>query len=126
MPIVYELDRDADLIVETWSGTITAADLAKYWRGYLGDAEVMACRRTLVDLRDATIAFTGAQLDDLVREVVLPRVGKLGWRTAVVVDHPTEFGVARQYQVFAERYSRDAIFFDEEQARSWLLEERPA
>jgi hypothetical protein len=31
-----------------------------------------------------------------------------------------QFGVGRQYQVFAERYSHDAIFDNPDQAKAWL------
>jgi hypothetical protein len=120
MPIQYRIDRAAGIIEETWSGTITIGDLREYWRGYLADPEVLALRRTVADLREADIAFTGRELDMLVQSLVIPVLGDLGWKTALVVGRPVQFGVGRQYQVFAERYSHDAIFDDPDMAKVWL------
>ena len=50
MPIAYTRDRVHNIINESWTGTVTAGELAAYWRTYLTDPEVMRCRRTLVDL----------------------------------------------------------------------------
>ncbi|MGH7648865.1 MAG: hypothetical protein ACREND_12160 [Gemmatimonadaceae bacterium] len=125
MPITYSVDTSRDIIFETWTGTINASDLAAYWREYLADPEVMKCRRTLVDLRAATIVFTGQQLADLIESIAVPMLGGLKWATAVLVAAPAQFGTARQYQVFAESYSDDAIFFDEKSALEWLERQHP-
>jgi hypothetical protein len=125
LPIAYELDRGRNIIIETWTGRITASDLAAYWRGYLLDPEVMRCRRTLVDLRDADVEFTGAELNQLIRTIALPAIGDRKWATAILVNAPAPYGVSRQYQVFAERYSHDSIFDDGERAVNWLLQQDP-
>ncbi len=120
MPIQYCINRDESLIEETWSGKVSAADLRSYWQVYLADPEVMRLRKTLVDLRGAKIEFLGHELDALIASVVLPALGELEWKTAIVVNNPVHYGVSRQYQVFAERYSQDAIFHDLDIARAWL------
>jgi hypothetical protein len=122
MPINYEIDRDYKVIVEVWTGDIYADDLKAYWIRYLGDPEVLAIRRTLVDLRQCEIHFNGKQLDSLIQEIVLPVLHRRDWKTAIVVEGAHQFGISRQYQVFAERYSKDAIFHSIEDARKWLLE----
>ena len=121
MPISYSVDRQKGLITETWTGEIAAADLDAYWREYLKDPNVRAIRRTLVDLRQCTILFTGEQLSIMVRATVLPILNGEDWKTAIVVDHPVHFGVSRQYQVFAESFSVDSIFEDPEAALAWLF-----
>ena len=121
MPIAYSVDRQKGLITETWTGDITAAELDAYWRDYLKDPDVRAVRRTLVDLRQCRILFTGAQLSILVRQTVLPMLDGESWKTAIVVEHPVQFGVSRQYQVFAENFSVDSIFEDPEAALAWLF-----
>jgi hypothetical protein len=125
VPISYCIDGDLGVIVETWEGDVTAADLRGYWAGYLADPEVMALRKTLVDLRRARILFSGPELSDLVWEVVKPALRGLGWTTAIVVapTRAVQFGVSRQYQVFAQAYSRDAIFEDYDEALRWLTRE---
>jgi hypothetical protein len=121
MPIEYRIDRNAGIIEETWTGTVAIQDLRDYWRGYLADPDVLALRRTMVDLRAADIAFTGAELAALIRSDVIPVLGGRHWVTAIVVSHAVQFGVGRQYQIFAEAYSRDAIFSEVEAAKEWLL-----
>ena len=120
MPITYSIDPQLGVIFEKWSGDVLASDLASYWRSYLADPEVIAIRKTVVDLRDSNPRFTGAELADLINTIVLPVLAGRGWVTAIVVGKPVHVGVSRQYQVFAERYSRDAIFEEPEQALVWV------
>jgi hypothetical protein len=126
MPISYSIDADRGLIVEAWQGDVTAADLRGYWHGYLADPRVMALRRTLVDLRQARILFTGEELFDLVCDVVQPALAGRRWTTAILVARAVQLGVSKQYQVFAEAYSRDAIFDDYDKALRWLDQESNA
>jgi hypothetical protein len=121
VPISYSIDRQHNVILETWVGEIRRTDLENHWKPYLEDPEVLAIRRTLVDLRKCTIRFTGAELTDLVSGLVLPAIGGRDWKTAMVVEHPVQFGVSRQYQVLAETYSTDCVFSDLSVAIAWLL-----
>jgi hypothetical protein len=120
MPIDYTIDREKQLIFETWTGEICANDLAAYWKRLLADAEVLEIRRTVVDLRPSVINFTGKDFSSLIETIVLPVLNGRGWTTAIVVGGPTQFGVSRQYQVFAERYSKDSIFASVEEAEKWI------
>jgi len=120
MPITYSIDRGKRLITEVWTGQVDAQYLAAYWKRYLDDPDVMTIRRTLVDMRQADILFKGSDLDILIQELVLPLLKGRDWKTAIVVEKPVQYGTSRQYQIFAERYSRDAIFYDLEAGRMWL------
>ena len=124
MPIAYLVDRARNIITETWSGTVSADDLGSHWRGYLADPEVMSCRRTLVDLRGATLAFSGSELSTLVKTIVLPALQGRKWVTAILAAGPTQYGTSRQYHVFAESYSTDSIFSDSREAEEWLLRQQ--
>ena len=95
MPITYRLDHARRIIVETWSGAVNEAELATHWRGYLADPDVMHCRRTLVDLREAEIAFTGSELAGLVHRIVAPVLGDRKWVSAILVASPLQYGSAR-------------------------------
>jgi hypothetical protein len=63
--------RARNIINETWTGTVTASELAAYWRTYLADPEVLRCRRTIVDPLDADVVSTGAELSTPRRTVAL-------------------------------------------------------
>ncbi len=121
MPITYAVDGQLGLIRETWTGHVGAGDLAEYWRDYLADPVVLALRRTLVDLRQCRIVFTGTELRALVDSMVVPVLQGRTWKTAIVVDNVVQFGVSRQYQAFADSYSSDSIFSDPDEALAWLL-----
>ncbi len=123
MPISYAIDPALGIIFETWTGTVHAGDLADFWRNYLADPEVLACRRTLVDLRECGVEVHGSDLANLIETIVLPKLGTMKWRSALLVGHAIQFGVARQYEVFADYYSRDSVFTDRQAAVSWLLQD---
>jgi len=121
MPITYKIDRGKNLIFETWTGEIRLEDLAVYWRQYLADAEVLKIRRTIVDLSSSVINFSGDDLWSLIESLVMPALKGREWTTALVVTGGSvEFGVSRQYQVFAGRYSKDAIFATLAEAEKWI------
>lgn len=121
MPITYTIDREAKLITEVWDGEVDAKCLEEHWKQYLEEPEVLAIRRTIVDLRRAKIIFKGTVMDALIERIVMPALKGLTWKSAIVIDNSLQFGVSRQYQVFADRYSKDSIFTDIEEARNWLL-----
>ena len=120
MAISYRVDKGAGIIEETWTGAISASVLARYWKQYMADAEVLRIRRTLVDLRECRITFSGAELSHLLNTIVLPALDGRDWISALLVSDPVQFGVSRQYNVFAERFSTDAIFHDRDAALKWL------
>jgi hypothetical protein len=124
MPISYAIDRENGCIVETWTGDVTAKELAAHWRRYLADPEVLALRRTLVDLRHCRILFSAAELSQLVERLVLPALHGMNWRTAIVVGDPIHFEISRQYHVVAESYSQDSVFSTPEAALTWLRTQR--
>jgi len=110
------------VIFEVWTGDVSATDLEIYWSTYLENPQVLSIRRTLVDLRGANILFHGDVFADLIVKIVQPVLAGRDWKTAIVVERPVQFGVSRQYQVFAETFSRDAIFHDYDEALEWLTQ----
>jgi hypothetical protein len=125
MPISYLIDREHRCIHETWTGMITAKDLGDYWRQFLTDPVVLVIRRTIVDLRECRILFSGEQLAELVESIVLPLLNGKSWRTAIVVGDPMQHEVTRQYHVLAESYSRDSVFSTPEAAMEWMQAQSP-
>lgn len=121
MPITYTIDSEKNVIFETWTGEVRAEDLAAYWKRYLADPEVLEIRRTIVDLRASIINFSGMELKSLIQSIVMPVLKDRNWTTAIVaVGGSIEFGVSRQYQVFAGQYSKDSIFESVAEAEKWM------
>lgn len=121
MPIIYSIDKSRAVIREVWTGKVSATDLASHWKLLLRDPEALALRRTLADLRNGDIAFSGEQLSDMIRTIAQPALHGRDWRTALLVGGALQFGVSRQYQSLAQAYSDDAIFRDEDTALRWLV-----
>jgi hypothetical protein len=88
----------------------------------LTDPEALAIRKTLVDVRGSRLLFTGDEMSELVASVVVPLLDGRDWISAILLEQSVHFGVSRQYQMFAERYSKDSIFHDYDQALQWLRE----
>lgn len=126
MPIAYIVDHDRNLVIETWTGDVTRAELAAHWQTLLTDPAALAVRRTVVDLRQSTPLINGRDISDLIAGIVMPHLGNRHWITALVVDKPVMFGISRQYQALAERYSRDAIFHNIDDALAWMQGQGPS
>jgi len=124
MPITFSIDDRLGIIRETWSGVCTIEDLRGLWTHYMSDPEILALRVTYADLRTASISFAGWQMRSLVKAVVDPVLQGRDWLTAIVVDGPIQLGMSRQFQEFADHFSRDAIFFDPQDALEWLVRGR--
>jgi hypothetical protein len=120
IPIDYAIDKPNGVIMEVWTGEVSALALAAHWKRLLSDPEALSIRKTLVDLRNGDIQFSGEELFDLIRTVAEPMLNGRNWRTALLVAKSVHFGVSRQYQSFAQSYSEDAIFQDEDAALKWL------
>lgn len=118
--ISYHVDAAGGLIFETWSGVITRDVLLAHWRECLADAAVLAVRRTLVDLRDCDVHFSGAEWLRLIEGCVLNRPDLVGWKTAIVVDKPHLHGIARQFLGHAARLTHGELFEQRDQAVAWL------
>ena len=118
--ISYQVDAAGGLILETWSGVITRDVLLAHWRQYLADPAVLAIKRTLVDLRDCDVQFSGEEWLRLIESCVLNRPDIGGWKSAIVVDKPHLHGIARQFLGHAAQLAHGELFEQPDQAIAWL------
>ena len=126
MTICFEIQHAEELIVETWQGDITIEQLRAYWREILRDEAVMKIRKTLVDLRFATIAFSDEEFDRAVSEIVFPALAGRDWITAIVVNTSRQLQLGSRYHSYAARYSSDVVFSSVDDARRWLMKQHRA
>lgn len=120
MTITYVVDAEHGAVLSHWEGDVTAAELRAHWTAVLDDPAARAVARTIADLRKARPAFTGTELRDAVSSIAAPRLRGLSWTNAIVVDDPVQYGVSRQFQVFSELLSENAIFASVEEALVWV------
>ena len=85
MPIAYSIEKRNGIILEVWTGEVSAMDLAAHWKRLLADPDALALRRTLVDVRNCAIAFSGDQLFEVIRTVAEPGLDGKEWRSALLV-----------------------------------------
>ena len=122
MPIAWEVDPARSLVLMTATGDVTMADWLQARREYGGDPAMLACRRFLVDLRQAAMALRGDEVRALSgtrRE--LPFVTPES-RTAVVVANPLAYGLSRMYELTRKDDGRFRVFDDYDQALRWIEE----
>ena len=124
MPITYQASNSDGVVTAVWTGDISSADLREHLDRLLRDENAMALRKSLSDLRGATLLFSEQELHSAVREVVAPLLKGRDWISAIVVRTPTQFQMGSRYQGFALAYSRDAIFSSLDEAKRWLLKQQ--
>lgn len=120
MGIGYQVDPDQGLTLTTWDGPIHAADLERHWTAFLADPAAMRLRQSVADIRRAQLLFTSVELHRMIRTIVTPKMDERGWRTGIVVADLVQYGVARQFGMYAWKFCREQIFYDPELAAAWV------
>lgn len=118
--IDYSIDDAYGVIFETWHGAVTRDVLLAFWRGFLTDARVLALKRSLVDLRDCEIRFSGEEWVRMIESCLLGKPQIQGWRVAIVVDRPQVHGIARQFLGNTADVTHGELFEHSDQALAWL------
>jgi hypothetical protein len=121
MPITYVVDRGLNIVITNWTMEISAETVTSHYTQVLQDASAMNCGKSLADLREADLKLTGSEFNQIIARIVIPKLGSRRWTSAIVVQRPDQYGVARQYDVFASSYSSNSIFYDYDKALEWLL-----
>ena len=124
MPITYQASPSDGFVTAVWIGDISSADLREHLGRLLQDETAMALRKSLSDLRAATLLFSEQDLQLAVREVVAPLLKGKDWISAIVVRTPTQFQMGSKYQGIALAYSNDAIFSNLDEAKRWLQKQQ--
>lgn len=120
MTITYVVDAGLGAVLSCWTGEVTIAELRAHWAQVLDDPAARALACTVADLSQARLAFHGDDLHRAVHEVAAPRLRGLTWANAIVVAQPVQYGVSRQFQVFSELISDNAIFPTMAAALAWV------
>ncbi len=121
MPIQTRVDPEHGYARHQAHGKCSVDDFVEALHAIYAHPEYEPGNGGIWDLRHAdlsAIASRDAQfMAEFVRRVRGPREG----RTAVVVDAPREFGLARMYQVYSEGLLELKVLYDLDAALAWLL-----
>jgi hypothetical protein len=118
MPITFVVDHMRQRMVSHADGVVTFADLDEHL-----DAERRERALGLPELIDASGAstdITSKQIERLVQRAAgMVRTTPLG-PTAIVVQDPMAFGMARMYSILMELVAPVGVFRDRASANNWL------
>lgn len=121
MGITYAVDAEAGVVLERWTGKITATDVAAHWSSMVSDVRVTSCSVDMADIRECEIEFSGEAMRQLVETILEPVFRGRHLKLAVLVQAAVQFGVARQHRAFSGTFAEVAVFTDELEAREWIL-----
>jgi hypothetical protein len=120
MPITYVIDPQAGIQFSRWSGDILPSDLASHWAILNEDQNAQEVSLVLADLREANLDFTGAEfwkaVDDHFREAIAVR----SFKNAVLVANVHQELAAKRWISIAPKTVVARVFWDEDQAKTWL------
>lgn len=120
MPIEYHVEATLGVVFERWTGVITARDVSEHLKALLSDKQALACRRSLADIRECEIQLSGTDVGAATKAIAEPALRGQAWTTAILVQRPVEYGLARQFQALTDTFITTAVFTDESAAREWI------
>lgn len=120
LPISYTFEEETGITIVSCRGVLTYGDISEHWSEIYTDAQVLDGGRVLVDMRAAKTEVTKAEFVRLATEE-WPAEATARLVMAIVVDTPEQFDAARQFQLLAREGSPHQIFFDDVDARDWLM-----
>ncbi len=123
MLMTYEIDESKSIVLEYWEGAITAEDLAQYWRVLTADDEAMLIRRSIADVKEIEIRFSGEEMHKSILTILEPALKDRKWKAAIVVNSPLQYGVARQFTTLAQLVTEASIFDESSLAFDWLMQQ---
>jgi hypothetical protein len=125
VPVRYEIDVDAGLVMVHLSGRVTGAEIFAYYATLADDPSVCPGLAVLADCRHVA---TGPSFTEMV--AVANAKGLLPddlrpTRAAVLVSKSWIFGIVRQFSALTERMGiRVMPFYEEHEARAWIATHR--
>ena len=126
MPVVYRIDAARKLIDTRCVGYVNFNEVLNHFQTLLDDPECPDRLDVLLDLREVTSVPEDHQLRQLSY-----KIGSISDRLqfgacAIVATADVIFGMARMFEVFAEKWFKEIrVFRDVAEAQEWLKSEKP-
>jgi hypothetical protein len=118
MPITFVVDHTRQRMVTHADGVVTYADLDEHL--YAEGRERALGLPELIDASGASSDITSKQVQRLVQRAAgIARRTRLG-PTAIVVQDPMAFGMARMYSILMDLVAPVGVFRDRASANNWL------
>ena len=121
MPITYEIDVQAGLIVTIATGVLTNQELLEHKRRLSRDPNIRAGMVELSDVRGIDrLEVTAEGVWQFVAHDGADGARFADYRLAIVASEAVVYGMARMYQMMTERSATVAVFKTMSDARAWL------
>ena len=121
--IKTEVDESLRLTCQRCKGKIIVAEIAEVIQKFYKAGPTL---HVLWDLSEADLSSVkSAEIEGLVRIVMLSVHSRAGGRNAIVSPTDISFGLSRVYQSFAEakdQMTQTRVFRTEDEARQWIRE----
>ena len=123
MPAMVTLDEERGIRITSAVGPMRWADFMEIYRMIAGDPSLSTVKKTLVDLRHATLeGVTRADVHAAVNLPKLPR--EVDTRLAIVTKSPVVYGISRMYAMMQviRQTGEVEVFTKLDEAMAWLSE----
>ena len=125
MAVVYDIDREKKIIRTRCIGPVTLEEVVDHFRTLVQDPDAPDCLDVLLDLSEETSIPTKAELEEVTRALHNARSRIQFGFCAIVAVRDARFGMARMWEVFAERYFEGTyVFRSLPAAEAWLATHR--
>jgi hypothetical protein len=125
MPVTYRIERSKQLILTRCTGPIVLDEVRRHFVTLSQDNECPPRLDVLLDLSEMTTVPESDQLRTVASDIAHLRPQIQFGICAIVASRPPLFGMARMFEVFAERYfSGTGVFRTEAEAADWLEAQR--
>jgi hypothetical protein len=123
MPAMVTLDQERGIRITSAVGPMRWVDFLEIYRMIAGDPSLSSVKRTLVDLRHASLA--GVTREDVQAAVHLPKLPReVDTRMAIVTKSPVVYGVSRMYAMMQviRQTGEVKVFGTLDEAMAWLVQ----
>ena len=122
MPMTYEIDREAGLVLIVGRGAVTDQEMVDCVSALRRDPDLEPSMPTLSDMRGIEVAFTPDGIVRMIQVMEDTKDRRDAVRAAIVADSDAAFGMGRMFEMRAQDRAEPkfGIFRDMESALDWL------
>lgn len=121
MGITFGIDAERGVMEERWTGAVHLACILDLIEEKFGREDFGPGLRKLLDLGDATLELSYADMQQIVERLRSGETRLAGQRWAVIASGAVQFGLARMFEALADELPMETqVFREEGAARAWL------
>lgn len=122
-PITHSIDEDLQLLITTWSGAVTDAEMMAAFRAAYADSRWVPGFNEVTDLRRANVGAVTSDGLRALRLLVAESVAGYSGRFKTSILAPTDlgFGISRMYEMMSDESSESVrVCRDADDAAAWV------